>query len=471
MNPPQIIWQGIKPSVLRNIYLAHDGGFLLGKNRETVRKIAKGKRAVIGIAAVVLILCVIIMLLVFGGAGAVTLFSEDEEKVQTAAEAAKSSSANRQVILSMGEEEDEVYISWKGDEAGPRLLRYAGDKYSLPVQVPVRAQRIKILKGDYYRFKVKLTGVKPGKTYYYEIGDGTVYDSPRFFSAPDKDGEDVFAYLGDPQFDKTAADYGPWGRLTYNMYAANTDLEFVLMGGDMVNIPTREDHWDGFLDNSGLFSMVPLMTIPGNHEGVVSNNTYKKLFHHINNGPEGEAFYWFESENCRFIMLDSSFLTKARKLAMGKESWADKKEEVDKWLRETLEDSQKTWNIVVVHHPVYGLHDVFTVSPEIREEWLPIMKEEGVNLVLCGHQHVYMRTRALDGIVHIMGVSGAKRSNYYRGMNAPAYSEAIYASGPNYQIIRATEKELEIVSYNEKGSIIDAARIGNNFKLPYSRIF
>lgn len=442
----------------------------MAKKSRTVKTVKKSKRVVVCITAAILFICAVIGVIVFGSAGAVML-GADEPAEKAAAKAASASLDNRQAILSMGEQDGEMFISWKGDEDGPRLLRYSEDKYSLPVTVPVRAQRTRILKGSSYRYKVRLTGLEPGEMYYYEIGDGTVYDSPRFFNTPDKNGEDVFAYLGDPQFDGSVGDYEDWGRLVRNMYEINPETEFTVMGGDMVNLPTREDHWNGFLDNCGLFSMIPLMTVPGNHEGVTSNHTYKSLFHHIGNGPDEEAFYWFERENCRFIMLDSSFLTKARQAAMGKALWSAKEREVEKWLRKSLAESRKTWNIVVVHHPVYGLHDIFTVSPEIRELWLPVMKEEGVDLVLCGHQHVYMRTQKIDGTTYVMGVSGAKRSNYYKGFNEPMYSRSIYSAGANYQIFRATRKRLEITSYNEKGDIIDAAHIDKNIKLPYFRTF
>lgn len=378
---------------------------------------------------------------------------------------------DRQAILCMGEEDGTMFISWKGDKDGPRLLRYAKDKYSLPVSVPVRAQRTKILSGGYYRYKVELTGLEPGGTYYYEIGDGMMYDTPRIFDVPDNDGDDVFVYFGDPQVERNISDYEGWGKMLADMYEKNPEIEFAVVGGDMVNVPTRLDHWNAFLDNCGIFSMIPMAAIPGNHEGVTANNTYKKLFRHIDNGPDGEAFYYFDHGKCRFLMLDSSFLTAARQVSMGQALWSAKEREVESWLRRALSESTARWNIVVVHHPVYGVHDMFTVSKEIREYWLPIMKEGGVDLVLCGHQHVYMRTRQMDGIVHVMGVSGGKRSRYYKGFNEPVYSKSIYSSGANYQIIRATENELEITSYSEKGGIIDAARIEKNTNFPYFRTF
>ncbi len=416
------------------------------------------------------IAAVLIVLMIFGAAAAKGFWHKEETAEPAAAEAAWDSSDSRQVILCMGENKGTMYISWRGDEDGPAFLRCSEDKYSLPAVTPTIGRKTKVLAGNNYRYKAVLTGLEAGKTYYYEIGDGVAYDSPRLFSVPGNDEEDVFAYLGDPQFDKTVEDYEAWGDLTREMYEQHPELEFAVMGGDMVNLPTRKEHWEGFLGNCDIFEDMPLMTVPGNHEGVTSNNTYKKMFHHMGNGPYGEAFYWFETENCRFVMLDSSFLTKARQMTMGQTLWNVREREIRAWLADTLAESEKRWNIVVTHHPVYGMHDMFTVSKDIREMWLPVLKESRVDLVLCGHQHVYMRTQPIDGTVYVMGVSGAKRSKYYTGSNKPVYAEVIYASGPNYQIIRATEDDLEIISYNEKGSIIDAANIGKS-KLPYSRIF
>ena len=432
--------------------------------RGYIRKLACILTGAVAICCVALFLAAII-------AGPARNEPEEASYGGAAADVVAKPSDSRQVIVSMGEKYGEVFISWKGDEKGPGCIRYSKDRYSLPVTEPVIGQRCRVLSDDVYRYKVRLTNLESGENYYYEIGDGTVYDDPRFFSTPDNDGEDVFAYLGDPQFDRSTDDYEDWGDLVWDMYDRAPDTEFVVTGGDMVNLPTREDHWNGFLDNCRLFSMIPMATIPGNHEGITSNNTYRALFHHVDNGPADEAFYWFESETCRFVMMDSSFLTKARRAAMGQALWSVREQEVKKWLRKTLRESRKPWNIVVVHHPVYGLHDFFTVSPEIRESWLPIMKEEGVDLVLCGHQHVYMRTQRMDGITHIMGVSGSKRSNYYKGFNEPMYSRSIYASGSNYQIFRATPERLEIKSYNEKGDIIDAAHIDKNIRLPYFQTF
>ncbi len=457
------------------------------------RKISREQKKVVAFGVITVFLCCVIGMLAHGGfeaadtnlkdaeETAVSTADEKDDKATVVTNDEPHSAQISRVLLCMGEKEGDMFVSWQTDKDGPRVLKCAEDEKDLENAVPIRAQRVEMLR-DMYRFKVKLTGLESGKKYWYEIGNladqegGEIEEAHgegelRSFVVPETNGEINFVYLGDPQFDKSVKDYDAWGKLISEMYEKAPYVDFAIIGGDMVNLPTRKDHWSGFLDNCTVFEKLPVMTIPGNHEGVTSNNTYKKLFHNIGNGPEGEAFYYFDRGNCRFLMLDSSFLTKARKMAMGQTVWTEKEKEVENWLRKSLEESPARWNIVATHHPIYGMHDMFTVSKEIRELWLPILKEGGVDLVLCGHQHVYMRTKDIDGIVHIMGVSGAKRSKYYRGSNEPVYSRAIYGAGPNYQIIKASDDSLEITSYNEKGSIIDAARIDKGIKFPYFRTF
>lgn len=425
---------------------------------------------VIGVA--ILVLCAVLM-----------MSDNDDDMAEPTGSMGNRINDQRQVILSVGSQPGSMFISWSGDEDGPMYFRYSDAKGGLARAPRLKAEKERILTGEkingdsqgIYRYKVEINGLEEGRRYYYEIGDGTLYDMARSFDVPEEEGKTAFAYLADPQFGEELSDYEEWESLTWDMYEKNGRLDFALLGGDMVNVPTDETHWKSFLESCSLFSRLPVMTVPGNHEGVTANNTYKKLFHHVENGPEDEAFYYFDYGHCRFLMLDSSFLTKDRQETMGETMWSIREKEIGKWIEETLETSSKSWNVVVVHHPFYGMHDLFTVSPQLRQYWLPIVKRAGADLVLCGHQHMYMRTRSIDGITHVMGNSGGKRTRYYSGFNGPGYSEALYAAGSNYQIIEAGSRRLEITSYNKEGCIIDAAVIRKSFSdkisLPYFQIF
>ena len=442
--------------------------------------------------------------------------ASESESTQYESSAGKENSGERiearneisQVIISMGENPDTLFISWKGGKNSGNLFRICADKSLLSGEEPVKARRHKALEGKYYRYSVEVKDVEPGREYFYEIGDRAAFVYSGSFKAPDDSGETKFLYLGDVQFEKSAEEYSDWEKMVERIYEENPDIDFAIIGGDMVNVPSDEEQWNSFLDSCTLFSRLPLMTVSGNHEGVASNKTYKRLFSIPRNGPEevyggagalpettsgnldsqkqtsgnqdsrekasqeqvpdtqdsveaeldGE-FYYFDYGKCRFIMMDSSFLTDERRQRLGQGMWSIMEKSVEIWLETVTSGNERPWTVAVVHHPVYGFHDKNTVSPNIRRLWEPIMEKGGVDMVFCGHQHMYMRTRDINGIVHVMGNSGRRTSEYYNGSNSPIYSRAVYGDGPNYQIVSMTSSRLEMVSYNEKGLVIDETAI------------
>ena len=400
-----------------------------------------------------------------------------------------------QIVLSVGELPESMCISWKGEADGPGYVKIASSRKALRKVKAVKASSEKTLEGSYYRYSVQFDGLEPGAKYYYAIGsfesDGAHQDVDgneqsagagssadtsglghtgahsagrsdkaetadnddgrmrwvkagrvRSFRMPKVSDSTQFLYLGDVQFDVSPAEYAQWGEMTAGIFRENPGLQFAVLGGDMVNIPSEYEQWNGFLSSCGIFSRFPLMTVSGNHEGVSSNRTYKKMFAVPDNGPgsgqdtgagdgssdsgrsgsvrstiacAGQAdtalrgtgasasgrsgiasaqleqqlaeelrgdFYYFDQGSCRFIMTDSSFLTDERIERLGTRSWQLCEKKIEKWLAETLEESPKPWNIVVTHHPPYGLHDRDTVSPQLRELWVPVMEANGADLVL-----------------------------------------------------------------------------------------
>ncbi|MDO4486414.1 MAG: metallophosphoesterase family protein [Bacillota bacterium] len=405
-----------------------------------------------------------------------SIYNQDDKAVHTS-EAVKQQENEReaaelQVMLALGETRDEIVISWKGNEAGPSYFHYGRTPGEAAESALIKADRETASGGKYYRYSVSLENLKAGQEYYCEIGDGGSFQEiEKFqgtgtfqwagtFRTPENRQETTFLYLGDVQ---AGNEYGKWGNALSTIYGRYPGIDFALSGGDLVDNGKSIKQWDSFFENAALFSRIPLMTVPGNHEGAGSNNTYKALFTLPENGPdiEGlkESFYYFDYGYCRFIMMDSSFLTDKRKAALGSEEWERCEDSIEGWLEKTLDESPKIWNIVVTHHPPYGLHDYNTVSPQLRKLWTPVMEKGDVDLVLSGHQHVYMRTRKINGITYITGNSGNMKSTYYTGYNAPLYAETVVDGGFNFQMITAGRRSLSVASLDKNGSVIDEAVI------------
>jgi hypothetical protein len=71
------------------------------------------------------------------------------------------------------------------------------------------------------------------------------------------------------------------------------------------------------------------------------------------------------------------------------------------WLKQDLAASKELWKIVIFYHPPYtkGNHNSDT-EPELvstRRFLVPILERLGVDMVICGHSHVYERSRPIHG--------------------------------------------------------------------------
>lgn len=81
------------------------------------------------------------------------------------------------------------------------------------------------------------------------------------------------------------------------------------------------------------------------------------------------------------------------------------------WLETTLRASKATWKIVALHHPPYS--DGYQGSSlDARQAFGPLFAENGVQLVLSGHDHDYQRSVPIDGVTYVVtgAASGTRRT-------------------------------------------------------------
>jgi len=81
------------------------------------------------------------------------------------------------------------------------------------------------------------------------------------------------------------------------------------------------------------------------------------------------------------------------------------------WLEDTLRHSTATWKIVAVHHPPYSAGYQGS-SIEVRDTFVPLFEEYGVQLVLSGHDHDYQRSEEINGVTYVVtgAASGTRRT-------------------------------------------------------------
>lgn len=353
-----------------------------------------------------------------------------------------------QIIL-MGRTENSMIVSWSYKEAYDGILEYDGKS--------VDAVCTEIKEDEYYRYEAVMDDLQQGRTYSYAVGNGEVMTKKRKASLAESD-DFTFLYIGDIQYQLRDRDYTIWGDFLKEMYESHPESAFGLFAGDMVDKGPDLDDWKAFFTNAEpIFSKIPMLATVGNHETSILSTMYKKMLAMPDNGCLSEEMYSFDYGNAHIISLNSCLFLKER---MGEEGYEDTIDSVQEWLEQDLSQSDAPWKIVLMHHPMYPVSDDNDIYETLRDNWEDILVAGGVKLVLCGHQHLYMRTEAMQGIAYVMANSGEKRSYYVEeGTVIPDYVEAYQEEGSNYVTVRVTEDSLVVQAYGENGQKIDEVTI------------
>ncbi|HKQ40708.1 MAG TPA: metallophosphoesterase, partial [Verrucomicrobiae bacterium] len=132
----------------------------------------------------------------------------------------------------------------------------------------------------------------------------------------------------------------------------------------------------------------------GNHE--TSMQVYMNIFSFPKNGEAGgvpsgvENYYSFNYGDIHFVCLAGYY--SGSLLSNGV---------MCTWLKADLEANTNKWLIAFWHQPPYtkGSHDSDYEGDliQMRQNAVPILESYGVDLVLCGHSHVYERSYLLHG--------------------------------------------------------------------------
>ncbi len=203
-------------------------------------------------------------------------------------------------------------------------------------------------------------------------------------------------------------------RQTFQNYYDQYPSNFWLWLGDNVyddgkDIEYQQKVFDSYYGYDSLFRFLPFYPCPGNHDynsvfnrdkdPSIHRGPYYDLVETFRNGEGGgepsgaEAYYSYDWGNAHFVSLNSELI----------QYIGDKNSVMAKWLKKDLENSNKTWKIAYWHQPPYskGSHDSDAawelIMQGMRENYVPILESYGVDLVLCGHSHVYERSYLLKG--------------------------------------------------------------------------
>ncbi len=291
-------------------------------------------------------------------------------------------------------------IKWKTDVPTDSRVRYGTTAGELLSSVDDPALSVE--------HEVTVTGLSPSSTYYYLIGTSTATlggnTSSHFFKTHPLQSTPAAVRIwaiGDAG--TTTADQQRV-RDAYAAYSATQKADVWLMLGDNAYWEGREmDYQEGIFKIYGdQLRNTELWPAPGNHDyysgasAATNTGPYYNVFALPKLAQAGgvasntEAYYSFDHGKVHFVCIDSDGSPRNLSGAMYT------------WLANDLAYARANseWVIVYFHHPPYtkGTHNSDTEAQliEMRTNFVPLLEQYGVDLVLCGHSHNYERSYLID---------------------------------------------------------------------------
>lgn len=319
-----------------------------------------------------------------------------------------------------------IIIKWRTSTPTSSKVSYGSAVNNLDKQVSSNALTTE--------HEVKITGLNPLTKYYYSVGNtSTTLSGPselHHFKTHPIPGTyaPLRAWI---MGDQGKGNQGQRDvRDSYISYTGNkpTDL-WIWLGDNVYDDGTDEEYqtksFEIYPDEKKYMTIWPT---PGNHDynsvcgipcgqdPMLHTGPYYDIFSLPTNGEAGgvpsgtELYYSFDYGNVRFINLNSELgsLDSAYNYI-----GASINQNTDvtllpmyQWFVEDLADAlekKRDWIIVYWHQPPYskGSHDsdafITIYMKAMRENFLPVMEDAGVDMLFCGHSHVYERSYLLNG--------------------------------------------------------------------------
>ena len=242
---------------------------------------------------------------------------------------------------------------------------------------------------------VTLSGLTAGATYYYRVGDGTVWSAIRSFTVPAAGKQTRFFLLADIQ-EEAALE----GMVRIADHLAG-QYPFGVQLGDAVDNVRYYNQWDDALK---LFTLdgirdTDVIHVIGNHEADDSGNgaiAVKSVF--------GVPADWYSVERGDVYIA-----------VLNHTSDKDTLQQFAQWLIEDAAKTSCTWKVLVTHVPAYYTNP--TGGGEIYQQYLPAACDAaGIDFYFSGNDHSYARTAPLTAgqvdekgtVYYICGSTGGK---------------------------------------------------------------
>ena len=336
-----------------------------------------------------------------------------------------------------------MIVNWMDIAGADQTIQYrkrdSGDSWTSQ-----NATTLRVPNTSLRRYRVQLEGLSPGASYEFRVGN---ISGTRYFRTAPANIEDPIRFIVGGDITETRGDANQVEELrevfeqvtelaaTYNPY-------FVVIGGDYVHkpddYPVVDDWfyllrtWTEHLVTADGDYQIPIIGTLGNHEvpNAFGDNPEDAIyFHGFFSYPQlqwgqkrGYGVLDF-SDYLSIVTLDSNHSHTIRSQ--------------NSWLRNTLQNRSNVSHIYPVYHisgwPVFRSFRGELVE-EIRNEWHPIFRDNGVRLVFEHHEHIYKRTYSFECEPPILNSNDCiQTANGVINLGGGSWGSVVRDTHPNYQ--------------------------------------
>ena len=379
----------------------------------------------------------------------------------------------RYLSVTVGATESDVNMTWysPSSAAGEVLLTTADDTdfanaQSFPASDPTASE----ITSGYYVNRAAVSGLSPETEYIYKVGNEEGYSPVYSYTTPTFSDTFRFTAIGDPQLGKPVDELDnqktTFKKVLNKIKYHFPDSSLLVSLGDQVNNYDAQEAYAALLDQGVLYSM-ELAPVKGNHEQ--GGHQYSEHFTLPNLSTlgtcddDGDGDYWFVRGNTLFMILDVIDETK----------WG----EHEQFIADTCAANPDVkWRIVCSHYSPYNSYqDYLENAKRIRPYYLSFTSKYDIDLVMCGHDHSYMRSNFIqadgsykeyespavnpEGTMYLT-LSSSSGSLFH---NPTAQNEAAVAKKlkkPQVTDIQITDNSLKVKTYEaESWEVVDEFEI------------
>ena len=244
---------------------------------------------------------------------------------------------------------------------------------------------------DVNRHMIRVSGLTPGKKYCYRVGDASRgwWSDVGVMEMADNSDAFTFFHMSDSQAG-IERQYETWAQVVDTAFNLYPQAKFIVHTGDVVDSGKNFKQWNWVFNtaSSDLLNTA-MMPATGNHE---TNMDYATVENFLLEYPEQDTtqgvYYSYDYNNAHFMVLNTNDLKSDNTLSA----------EQLAWLQADAAASDKPWKIVALHKAVYsnGSHYADDDVTALRKQLSVLMPQLDIDVVLQGHDHVYLRTAPMN---------------------------------------------------------------------------